>query len=259
MTDLERFTERRAEKRSGGMKQKLGSACSMLEQPELLLLGEPTVGVDPVSRRELWTIVYDLLERQRIGVVLATSYLDEADRCSRVMVLDRGRKLDEGTPRAFHRTMRGRVFAVQPADTVGPRTIQARLANGPRVVDATIRSGHVRCVLQRPEEADLAAALPPGDTTSISPLEPNFEDAFRALWPRAEHAFAVQGASADAAVAQTDGDPVVCVQKLTKRFGDFTAVADIHFKVRRGEVLELLGCWAPMGPARRPPSACSAG
>ena len=96
-TDLARFTSRLAGKLSGGMKQKLGLACALIRMPRLLLLDEPSVGVDPISRRELWRMVYDLVD-QGIGVVWSTAYLDEAERCGRVILLNEGKVLYDGPP-----------------------------------------------------------------------------------------------------------------------------------------------------------------
>ncbi|MDU5679638.1 MAG: ABC transporter ATP-binding protein, partial [Pseudomonas aeruginosa] len=90
MTDLARFTGRLAGQLSGGMKQKLGLACTLVRSPDLLLLDEPTVGVDPLSRRELWQIVQQLVEEDRLSVVVSTAYLDEAERCAQVFVLHHG-------------------------------------------------------------------------------------------------------------------------------------------------------------------------
>ncbi|MCC2100154.1 MAG: ABC transporter ATP-binding protein, partial [Hyphomicrobiales bacterium] len=89
-TDLARFTGRLAGALSGGMKQKLGLACAMLRSPKLLLLDEPSVGVDPISRRELWRMVYALIA-DGVGVVWSTAYLDEAENCAEVIVMNAGR------------------------------------------------------------------------------------------------------------------------------------------------------------------------
>ena len=98
MTDLGRFVTRPAGKLSGGMKQKLGLACALVRSPELLLLDEPTVGVDPLSRRELWQIVRQLVDVEKLTVVVSTAYLDEAERCSQIFLLRQGRVLSSGTP-----------------------------------------------------------------------------------------------------------------------------------------------------------------
>jgi len=98
MTGLGPFTRRLAGRLSGGMKQKLGLACTLVRAPRLLLLDEPTVGVDPVSRRELWSIVDRLVKTEGMSVLLSTAYLDEAERCQAVIPLDRGKILDQGPP-----------------------------------------------------------------------------------------------------------------------------------------------------------------
>ena len=98
MTALGPFTKRLAGQLSGGMKQKLGLACTLVSRPELLLLDEPTVGVDPLSRRELWEIIFRLVHEQGLSVLLSTSYLEEAERCGHVVVMHRGKILAQGAP-----------------------------------------------------------------------------------------------------------------------------------------------------------------
>jgi ABC-2 type transport system ATP-binding protein len=98
MTGLAPFTRRLAGALSGGMKQKLGLACTLVRPPRLLLLDEPTVGVDPVSRRELWSIVYRLVQDEQLTVLLSTSYLDEAERCQEVILIHEGRMLGHESP-----------------------------------------------------------------------------------------------------------------------------------------------------------------
>jgi len=111
MTDLGPFTSRLAGKLSGGMKQKLGLACTLVRSPQLLLLDEPTVGVDPLSRRELWQIVEQLIQGEKIAALIATAYLDEAERCARVYLLREGRLLAGGELCA---ACRGVFVAVKP-------------------------------------------------------------------------------------------------------------------------------------------------
>lgn len=102
MTGLTPFTERQAGHLSGGMKQKLGLACAMLHTPQVLFLDEPTAGVDPVSRRDFWHLLYDLLE-EGVTIFLATSYLDEAERCGRLGLIHKGRLLVVDTPDAIRK------------------------------------------------------------------------------------------------------------------------------------------------------------
>ena len=123
MTDLTQFTSRLAGRLSGGMKQKLGLACTLVRSPRLLLLDEPTVGVDPVSRRELWAIVGNLVKSEGMSVLLSTAYLDEAERCSWVVLLHEGQILGVGSPRNFSAPMKGRTFSISAAGT--PETLNA--------------------------------------------------------------------------------------------------------------------------------------
>ncbi len=100
ITRLGRFTDRRADALSGGMYKKLALACSLLSRPDVLILDEPTNGVDPVSRRELWALLFELVE-EGMAVIVSTAYMDEAERCHRVGLLFEGRLLVEGDPTAL--------------------------------------------------------------------------------------------------------------------------------------------------------------
>ena len=134
MTGLGSFLSRMAGRLSGGMKQKLGLACTLIRAPELLLLDEPTVGVDPVSRRELWEIVYRLVRQGHMSVLLTTSYLDEAQRCDQVAMIHEGRVLDDGSPERFNRRMSGRTYAAS-VPGMKKRHAQQWLASRPGVTD----------------------------------------------------------------------------------------------------------------------------
>src|SRR6185312_13179502 len=101
---------------SGGMKQKLGLACTLVREPDLLLLDEPTVGVDPLSRRELWEIILQLVHEQGLTVLLSTSYLGEAEWCQHVVVLHEGKVLAHGEPSEVSRLAAGRTFLASPPD-----------------------------------------------------------------------------------------------------------------------------------------------
>ena len=248
MTDLGGYTKRRAGALSGGMKQKLGLACALIKSPELLLLDEPTVGVDPVSRRELWKIVYELVEKDNIGVFVSTAYLDEAERCSQVFVLHHGSLLAEGTPDHFTGRMQGRVSLVSPVQSEKIRQIYTNLVGRTGIVDATIRSGRVRVVREDLDDGALTAALN-GAKVQIELAEPHFEDAFMALIPQ-EHAHldvggrAEKGEGGAAEPLQSggiEGDAIVNTRDLCKMFGDFEAVKNLSFSVRRGEIFGLLG------------------
>ncbi len=241
MTGLSPFTDRRAGRLSGGMKQKLGLACCLVQTPEILLLDEPTVGVDPVSRRDLWTIVGELVREDGIGVVVATTYLDEADRCDRVVLLHQGTIIDQGPPSHFLTDLENRVCMAADLQGIGVRELQRRLYGRPEVIDATIRSGKVRVVLQDTSSAaKLMTSLPAG--IEIAPVAPVFEDGFMdKMTARLSSQPVVIPPRGHADTQPDTGDVVVSVSGLVKKFGDFTAVEDITFRVRRGEIFGLLG------------------
>jgi len=234
MTDLGPFRSRLAGKLSGGMKQKLGLACTLVRSPQLLLLDEPTVGVDPLSRRELWQIVEQLIQGEKIAVLVATAYLDEAERCARVYLLREGRLLAGGTPTELREHARGLVQVAQPPAGEAPRLLQSRLLDDrAQVVDAVPEAGAVRFI-RRP---GAAAALP-----QAHGVEPRLEDGFMLLLDVADDLRRRAAPTpVPPAAAVADNGPVIAVQHLTRRFGDFVAVADTSFEVRRGEVFGLLG------------------
>ncbi len=246
MTDLAPYTGRRAGALSGGMKQKLGLACALVKSPELLLLDEPTVGVDPVSRRELWKIVYELVEKDRIGVLVSTAYLDEAQRCDQVKVLHHGRLMAQGPPDSFTAGMAGRVFLVSPDEQTRARQIYTRLAGQEGISDTTIRSGRVRVVLngQNSGETHISKLLG-SRTVTVTAASPSFEDAFMALIPKEDALLQLHGPDGlkekPSASITAEERPVVVTEDLCKMFGDFAAVSDLSFDVRRGEIFGLLG------------------
>ncbi|MDE2345545.1 MAG: ABC transporter ATP-binding protein [Gammaproteobacteria bacterium] len=241
MTGLTPFTRRLAGRLSGGMKQKLGLACTLVRPPRLLLLDEPTVGVDPVSRRELWAIIYRLVRDQGMSVLLSTAYLDEAERCHQVLLLYAGRLLGEGPPADFASALNGRTFSVQ-APGMNKRLLQQRLRRAPGVLDAVIQGESVRIVMHQPLAPEAAALLPGSGLTRISPIAPRFEDSFitriQALQPEKTPMDFLQpprtGGTATAGV-------VIEVENLSRRFGDFYAVRNLSFSVGAGEVFGLLG------------------
>ena len=241
MTGLEPYTRRMAGALSGGMKQKLGLACSLIKSPQMLLLDEPTVGVDPISRRELWKIVYELVESDGIGVLLSTAYLDEAERCDHVVVLHEGEKLAEGTPREFKERLGQRVALVDPPADIKPRRIQTSLIGKAHIVDATIRSGKVRVVTDVYGIEAVADALPEKWQATLKNTPPTFEDAFMTLIPRKESRFRINAVDETSGKTVLNEGVVVQTKALQKFFGDFEAVKRLTFEVYQGEIFGLLG------------------
>jgi len=263
MTALGPFTQRLAGRLSGGMKQKLGLACTLVRAPELLLLDEPTVGVDPLSRRELWEIIRQLVNDQGLTVLLSTSYLDEAERCDRVIVIHQGRVLAQGHPSDVSGLAAGRVFVAAPPAGRKAREFQARLLDHPGVVDAVPEGGRVRFV--RAADTDPSARREISfDDVVATPVPPRFEDGFMVLLQQGtdketrrqgvkdidqetrrkgegetEH-FRSLSPSLPVSLS-SEGDAVVQVRDLVRQFGTFAAVNHISFDVQRGEIFGLLG------------------
>ena len=234
-TDLKRFSDRLAGKLSGGMKQKLGLACALLKKPRLLLLDEPGVGVDPISRRELWKMVENLT-REGIGVVWSTAYLDEAEACNAVLLLNQGNLLFSGKPSELTARAEGRVFKVSGMSG-RKRQVLAKLLDQEDVIDGVIQGEAIRIVTGNSALPDIWSA---GDGAAAVPAPPRFEDAFVDMLGggpggRSKLAEAQQTLSAK------DDHPVIEANGLTKEFGDFTAAHDITFAIRRGEIFGLLG------------------
>lgn len=239
MTGLAPFTARLAGRLSGGMKQKLGLACALLRAPRLLLLDEPTVGVDPVSRRELWAIVYRQVQAQGMSVLLSTAYLDEAERCDEVLLLHQGKLLGQGAPADFSAEVQGRIFQVGAAG-ISQRRLQTRLSQAQGVLDALVEGETVRLVMQKAGEPTAADLLPDLKDVRIHSATPRFEDAFVArLKVRHDGAAALGGMNLH--IDATGDEEVIRVHGLVRRFGDFIAVNDVSFSVRRGEIFGLLG------------------
>jgi len=239
MAGLEGFQKRLAGRLSGGMKQKLGLVCTLVRPPRLLLLDEPTVGVDPVSRRELWQIVYRLVETEGMSVLLSTAYLDEAERCQEVVLLHQGRILGHDHPEAFSRQVAGRTWLVR-APALPKRTLQRALSHDPVVLDALILGTAVR-VVTRGQEPPQRTALPPDIAVDIAAIAPRFEDFFVATLKddaglRDNNRITLRQTNGGLA-----GQQVITVDKLVRRFGDFYAVDQVSFQVRHGEIFGLLG------------------
>jgi len=270
MTGLGRFTKRLAGRLSGGMKQKLGLACTLVKPPALLLLDEPTVGVDPVSRRELWEIVYHLVEEEGMSVLLSTAYLDEAERCQEVLLLHEGTALGQDAPSVFSSRLQNQTFFLR-SRSLRRRKIQKAFHGKPGVLDAVISGDGVRLVMDTPLQPEAVAGLmnasresggqdsfarastsnlqapSPEPAVTVTPAPPRFEDAFIALLTDhvaeergSQPAEDLKATTPISAKPDRDGD-VIVVDGVERRFGEFVAVNRINFRVRHGEIFGLLG------------------
>lgn len=236
-TRLGPFTTRLAGKLSGGMKQKLGLACALMARPEVLLLDEPGVGVDPVSRQDLWRMVQELTD-DGMAVVWSTAYLDEAERCESVLLLNEGKLEFDGPPQELTDRIKRRSFRLTGVSDER-RAVLSRVLDLPTVGDGVIQGDAVRVVLREGAGREEVDALADEVGAQLEPVQARFEDAFIDLLGG--------GPGGTSALAERmepvklDSDIAVSCKDLTKRFGDFTATDSVSFEVRRGEIFGLLG------------------
>lgn len=237
-TNLAPFTQRLAGKLSGGMKQKLGLACTLLGKPKVLLLDEPGVGVDPIARRELWQMVHTLADDGML-ILWSTSYLDEAQQCKEVLLLNKGQLLYSGKPELLTQKMAGRSYLLE-VPAAQKRTVLQNALVLPETTDGVIQGRYVRLILKPgASQESLLSALNMQENKLIA-AQPRFEDAFIDLLGggpshRSELA---------AIVPQIPPNPqetVIEARNLTKKFGDFAATDRVNFQVKRGEIFGLLG------------------
>ncbi|MBS0624563.1 MAG: ABC transporter ATP-binding protein [Verrucomicrobia bacterium] len=224
MMNLAPFQDRLAGALSGGMKQKLGLACTLIRKPTLLLLDEPSVGVDPVSRRELWSMMQEFLA-EGITVVWSTSYLDEAEKADITLLLNEGKLLYCGPPAHLTEKVQGKTFKIQNISG-SRRNFLMNLLNQKNVEDGVIQGSSVRVVATEPDP-------------SWTPCPPRFEDAF----------IDILGGGPGGRSELAEKTPPIASKEsieveakdLTRKFGSFTAVDHVTFQVTRGEVFGLLG------------------
>ncbi|KAA9000595.1 ABC transporter ATP-binding protein [Affinibrenneria salicis] len=237
-TALADFTDRLAGKLSGGMKQKLGLACTLLGQPKVLLLDEPGVGVDPISRRELWRMVHDLADEGML-ILWSTSYLDEAEQCREVLLLNEGELLYNGAPQALTQRMAGRTVLLEAGSGNNRRLLQKALRQ-PQVSDGVIQGKSVRLILKQDSDARQLLQTLGLNADQMEQTAPRFEDAFIDLMGGVTNS----ESSLAGIMPQIDtsaGDTVIEARELTKKFGSFAATDHVNFAVKRGEIFGLLG------------------
>ncbi|HHT9952530.1 TPA: ATP-binding cassette domain-containing protein [Legionella pneumophila] len=237
-TALEPFQRRLAGNLSGGMKQKLGLACALMGEPKLLLLDEPSVGVDPISRRELWTMVQGLLGRG-MGVVWSTAYLDEAEKCDQILLLNAGKPIYHGKPGDFLQKTKDRTFQICGVSLLNRRQALMNALNTPEVIDGVIQGKNIRIVISDKKIKPSLDVITREPGVHFQEVESRFEDAFiDSLKTK------ISGRSllAEHIAEKPHSDkPIIEARKLTKRFGSFTAVSNNEFTIKRGEIFGLLG------------------
>ncbi len=264
-TGLAPFEVRPAGKLSGGMKQKLSLAVALLTAPRLLILDEPTVGVDPLSRRELWATIRRMMAEHDMRCIFSTAYLEEAERADRVLLMEAGKLEMNATPAEALADMRGRTFLAHPDVSSSPNAPAGLHVQWRAMRDVRAVSSDSPWLDVRPQAGALlkvsaeGVRITPEELARLTPRPPQLEDAYAA------RTFEVTGTSApaaapapksaaesaaepvtdistaDAAPSDAPSDVVIRVAGLERRFGSFVAVADTTFDVRRGEIFGLLG------------------
>ncbi len=236
-TGLARFADRLARRLSGGMKQKLGLACALITPPRLLLLDEPGVGVDPLSRRELWRMVREQVDDETIAL-WSTAYLDEAEQFDEAILLNEGTILFSGEPKKLTQGLEGRVLRVMNVESSCRRETVARLTRHKEVVDATIQGSSIRATMTRPyDPVNDSTALFDGRRVELT--TPRFEDGFIERLGGAS--FDDEKSVRQRFSLECGTDAVVVADRLTKKFGAFVAASEVSFEIKPGEIFGLLG------------------
>ncbi len=239
MTRLDSFRARPMRQLSGGMKQKLGLVCTLIHEPELVILDEPTTGVDPVSRRDFWAILGKLLEEKGVTALVSTAYLDEADRFHRVSLFHEGKVMGEGTPAELVARVPGTValFRAEPQAEALPRLKAAfpqteAMGAWLRVFTEGLDAPHARSAVDK-----ALVGIQPDDWFA---REPELEDVFVAML-RQRGAKLESAFPADKRVPAAGTDLAIEARGLTRVFGDFRAADAVSFTVPQGEIFGLLG------------------
>ena len=238
-TNLARFTDRLAGALSGGMKQKLGLACALIRTPTLLLLDEPSVGVDPISRRELWKMVQDLLV-EGISVIWSTAYLDEAEKCQTVLLLNEGKLLYHGTAHNATKRVQGRTFMISNI-TGNKRQVLKNALCQKNVIDGVIQGSDIRIVTKDAGQIPLNLQTLNAGSAEIKATPPRFEDAFIDILGGGPGGVSLLAELMPNLPEEKAQNTVIEAHDLTKRFGTFTAANKITFTVKAGEIFGLLG------------------
>jgi len=239
MAGLSRFQGRREGALSGGMRKKLALCANLIHQPPLLVLDEPGLGVDPLSRRELWVMLEDF-RQQGATVIFSTSYMDEAERSDRVAFMSQGELLAVGSPSDLRSRARGRTFLLTSDD---PPRAEAKLLQTPSVIGVQRRARGLRFVTASRNGLDKSLEDELSPLGRVGPAPPSLEDAFLAFGPSVSGEPKLGDGQESNALFSVPASaaPSVVVERLTRRFGDFTAVDAVSFDIRPGEIFGLLG------------------
>ncbi len=261
MCAMSPFTNRLAGKLSGGMKQKLGLICTLLSSPKLLLLDEPTVGVDPLSRRELWEIVEKQNKKSEMSLIVSTSYLDEAEKCDSVLLLFEGKTLAYAKPKDIIEKSKKMNYLAKLPPSVSARKVQSHLLDMEGMIDALPQGDYVRFVHRNLDNQARNKLVSLIKDIEIIETKENLEDSFMLLLKEykkskqieekkltiQDEPFEETKKSVDFQQNYKEADIhnsdkyIIKAENVSRFFGDFIAVDNVSFSVKRGEVFGLLG------------------
>jgi ABC-2 type transport system ATP-binding protein len=245
MFDMDRFSDRLAGKLSGGMKQKLALVCALVPQPRVLLLDEPTTGVDPVSRREFWDTLAHLAAGG-LTIVLATPYLDEAERCHRVALMHQGEIQQIGTPAELKASLHAKRLELRTSNISEAERILSEDAGPSRkIIDVQRFGDRIDVLVTEPEEAKRVVREKMSEAgISVEEIrvdEPTLENTFVAkLRALGQEVHSIEFPT-DHDHRDLRGQVAIGASNLTKEFGSFTAVKNVTLQIQYGEVYGLLG------------------
>ena len=235
-TSLYNFKDFLAKNLSGGMKQKLGLASALIKKPKLLLLDEPGVGVDPISRKELWSMVENLT-KENITVLWSTAYLDEAELCDEVILLNEGEILFFGNPNILKDSMKDRVFNI--VGDIKDKRETLRLALGYDFInDALILGNDVKVITNETKQLPPLEDIEAKDCLYKQAI-PTFEDGFMNILKAKFNG--VSKLAQQMKFIEDSNENVIEVKNLTKRFGSFIATDNVSFNIKKGQIFGLLG------------------
>jgi ABC-2 type transport system ATP-binding protein len=245
MFDMDRFRDRLAGRLSGGMKQKLALVCALVPEPDVLLLDEPTTGVDPVSRREFWDTLAHLAA-DGLTILLATPYLDEAERCHRVALIHQGVIRKVGTPGELRSTLRAKRLELRTSDLArAERLLSEETGPEKELLDVQRFGDRLDLLAKNPERArEIIRQTMSGNglaTDEIHVDEPTLENTFVAELRALGQEISNQPYPAKHKHRDLRGRIAIGAKRLVKQFGSFTAVKDVSIDVRYGEIYGLLG------------------
>ena len=245
MFDMDRFSNRLAAQLSGGMKQKLALVCALVSEPDILLLDEPTTGVDPVSRREFWDTLAHLAG-QGLTVLVATPYLDEAERCHRIALIHLGEIKQIGTPDEFRESLRAKRIELGTPDLRKAfRAIQKVAGPDKDIFDVQRFGDRLDLLSRSPEAAQRKLEeLMRADGLQIDSVrvdEPTLENTFVSTLQSLSQEMKDSPFPARHDHKEKRGQIAIGAQNITKQFGSFTAVHNVSLQVRYGEIYGLLG------------------